>query len=107
MSKILFPEKVTKELMFQMYGDNMSRKLINSYINHCIRMLGGNVRTKNLTNTVRLLFIIEWCTPEGYFLSEKDKERLNKISSDNIFSNNYYMRNINPTQKLKFFCRLP
>ena len=101
MSNILFPEKVTKQMMFQMYGDNMSRKWINSYINHCIIMLGGNVRTKNLNNAVRLLFIMEWGTAEGYFLSEKEKERLGKINFDNIFSRNYDVQYYKSYSKVK------
>lgn len=78
--KKTLPNIVTKKLMIEIYSGYLSRRTIQVNINSHIRILGWNTRKKIIPEIVLITFIKHFGLPEGYILSEKRKENLDKIN---------------------------
>lgn len=73
------PDKITKAFMFEAYSDQLPEKVIRATINYYIRLLGGNVRKKILSDIVFISFIKFFGIPNGYKASEQLEIKCKKI----------------------------
>lgn len=78
MELIVFPSRVTKKMMLQLYSP-MPRREILSQLNFYIVSLGGNKRSKIISTSVLLLFIRDFGTPSYYILNDEMQNKLNRL----------------------------
>jgi hypothetical protein len=76
------PDKITKAFMFEAYSDQAPEKVIRATINYYIKLLGGNVRQKNLSDIVFISVLKQFGIPNGYVASEQLKIKLEKVGFD-------------------------
>lgn len=74
------PDKITKAFMFEAYSDQLPEKVIRATINYYIKLLGGNVRNKNVSDIVFISFIKTFGIPNGYKASEQLKIKFEKVA---------------------------
>ncbi len=83
MEKVL-PDKLTKKMLFEIYRP-LPKKTIRLHINYFIKEIGGNERTRIISDWAKLNFFLQHGIPTGYKLSDnlqKKMNRLNDIRSD-------------------------
>ncbi|WP_166922666.1 hypothetical protein [Flavobacterium poyangense] len=73
------PDKITKAFMFEAYSDQLPEKIIRKTINHYIKLLGGNIRNKIVSDIVFVSFIKIFGIPNGYEASKELKEKCQKV----------------------------
>ncbi|MBS7230362.1 hypothetical protein KHA90_04940 [Flavobacterium psychroterrae] len=74
------PEKITKSFLFEAYSDQLPEKIIRATINYYIKLLGGNIRNKIVSDIVFVSFIKTFGIPNGYEASEQLKIKCKKIN---------------------------
>jgi hypothetical protein len=72
------PNKITKAFMFEAYSDQLPEKVIRATINYYINLLGGNIRSKIVTDIVFISFIKTFGIPNGYEASKQLKIKCKK-----------------------------
>jgi hypothetical protein len=70
--------------MFEAYSDQLPEKVIRETINHFIKLLGGNVRKKIVSDIVFISFVKVFSLPNGYLPSNILKLKLEKVRNNNI-----------------------
>lgn len=75
----IIPEKLTKRKLFEIYHP-MSHKYIREAINYHIKEIGKNPRLRNIPEWAVLNFIIAHGIPDGYTLSENQKNKIIKLN---------------------------
>jgi hypothetical protein len=80
------PDKVTKAFMFEAYSDQAPEKVIRATINYYIKLLGGNVRRKILSDIVFISVLKQFGIPNGYVASEQLRIKMKKVG----FHGQYY-----------------
>lgn len=74
------PDKITKAFMFEAYSDQLPEKVIRATINYYINLLGGNIRSKIVSDIVFISFIKTFGIPNGYEASKQLKIKYEKIN---------------------------
>ncbi|MDX6190555.1 hypothetical protein SGQ83_14425 [Flavobacterium sp. Fl-318] len=72
------PDKVTKAFLFEAYSDQLPEKVIRETINYFIKLLGGNIRKRIVSDTVFISFIKIFGIPNGYQASMQLKAKCEK-----------------------------
>lgn len=78
MKKVL-PSIMTKKFFFEIYYTAAPKKTTRNRLNFMIKSLGGNVRKRNLTEAIIILYVNEYYLPEHYILSDEMQKKLNRI----------------------------
>lgn len=78
-SKKVFPDKVTKAFMFEVYLNQMPEKRIRKELNSYINLLGFNVRKRKLNDIIVLYFIARHGLPKNYKISKKIENQFKKL----------------------------
>lgn len=66
--------------MFEAYSDQLPEKVIRTTINYYINLLGGNIRSKIVSDIVFISFIKNFGIPNGYEAPKQLKIKCEKIN---------------------------